>query len=492
MVMLFSFAKACFDQGLTMNFRQFLSILRARWPVALAMFALTVGLAIAASMLLPKRYTATASVVIDAKPDPIVGALYGGGVGPATMATQVDVILSDRVALRVVRNLKLTELPQIRSQWEAETGGRGTIEQWLSVLFQRSMDVKPSRESNVINISYGAADPQFAAALANAFVQAYTETALELRVNPARQYTSFFDTRAKEAREVFERAQARFSAYQATKGIVSDERLDVENSRLSELSTQLVMTQSATAESGSRQIQARGASADKMQEVLSNPVIAGLKADLARSEARLQELLAKFGDSYPQVVEAKASIGELRARMESETAKVSGGIGVSDAIARRRESDIRSSLESQRSKVARIRATREEGLILQRDVESAQRAYEQVQMRLTQTSLEGQNTQSNVYPLTQATAPLQPTSPKLMVNTIIASVVGALLAIGIALLLELLDRRVRSPEDAAGALGLPVLGILPKPNAKRLFGRNRVTLMQQRLLGKASAPGQGA
>ena len=475
-----------------MTFRQFLSILRARWHIALVIFLLTVGSAIAISMLLPKRYTATASVVIDAKPDPVIGALYGGGVGPATMATQVDVILSDRVALRVVRNLKLTEIPQIRSQWLAETGGEGSIEQWLSVLFQRSMDVKPSRESNVINITYGAPDPQFAAALANAFVQAYIETSLELRVNPARQYSSFFDNRAKEARDTLERAQSRLSGYQAEKGIVNDERLDVENSRLAELSSQLVLTQSASAESGSRQQQARGASADKMQEVLGNPLIAGLTSDLARSQARLQELLSKFGDSHPQVLEAKANIGELRARVDAETRRVTGGVSVSNTIARQRESDIRASLEAQRTKVARIRAIREEGSVLQRDVESAQRAYEQVLARLTQTNLESQNTQSNVYPLTQATPPLQPSSPKTVVNTIIAAFVGLLLALGIALLLELLDRRVRTVEDVAATLGLPILGILPKPTARRLFGRQQVTLMQQRLLGQAPATGKGA
>jgi len=475
-----------------MTFRQFLSILRARWHVALLIFLLTVGGAIAATLMMQKRYTATASVVIDAKPDPVTGALYGGGVGPATMATQVDVILSDRVALRVVRNLKLTELPQIRDQWLAETGGKGTIEGWLSVLFQRSMDVKPSRESNVINITYGAPDPGFAAALANAFVEAYIQTSLELRVNPARQYSTFFDQRSKEARDALERAQARLSAYTAEKGIVSDERLDVENSRLAELSTQVVLLQTASAESGSRQTQATGKSADRMQEVLSNPLIGGIKSDIVRGESRLQELLAKFGENHPQVIEAKANLGELRSRLESETRRVTGGVSVSNTINRQREGEVRAALEAQRAKVAKIRATREEGVVLQRDVESAQRAYEQVGARLTQTNLESQNTQSNVYPLTQATPPLQPSSPKTVVNIMIAVFVGLLLAIGVALLLELLDRRVRTVEDAAATLGLPILGVLPKPNARRLFGHDPVTLMQQRLLGQTSASSKGA
>ena len=112
--------------------------------------------------------------------------------------------------------------------------------------------------------------------------------------------------------------------------------------------------------------------------------------------------------------------------------------------------------------------------------------------RLNQTTLEGQNTQSNVYALTQATPPLTHSSPKIVVNTMIAAFVGTLLAIGAVLLMELLDRRVRSVEDVAATLGLPILGVLPKPNARRLFGREQVTQMQQRLLGQGPASGKGA
>ena len=56
-------------------------------------------------------------VVMDVKPDPISALVYAGMVTPAFMATQVDVIQSDRVTLRVVRNLKLADSPEIRQEW---------------------------------------------------------------------------------------------------------------------------------------------------------------------------------------------------------------------------------------------------------------------------------------------------------------------------------------------------------------------------------------
>jgi len=477
-----------------MTFGQFLSILRARKWAALLVFALVVATTVVVSLLLPKQYKGEASVVIDVKPDPVTAMMSPAMAMPSFMATQVDIMTSDRVALRVIRDLKLLDSPAIRQQWQDETEGKGTIEQWAIQLLQKQLDVKPSRESNVIQISYKSPDPRFAAGLANAFAQAYIATTLELRVDPAKQFTSFFTAQTKDARDALERAQAKVSAFQRAKGIIAtDERLDVENARLNELSSQLVQIQAISSESGSRQAQAQGASGDRMQEVLNNPLIGGLKADLTRNEARLQELNSKFGENHPQVVEAKANIAELRSRIDSEIRRVTGGVAVTNTINKQRESQVKRELETQRAKVLQMKAVRDEGQVLVREVESAQRGYDSLMARLTQTSLESQSTQSYANVLTQAQPPAEHSSPKLLLNTALAVFLGTLLAVGVALLLELSDRRVRAPEDVVAALGLPVLGVLPKPNAKRFVSGKHALLLQQRVIGlPAPAANKGA
>ena len=476
-----------------MNFVQFFAILRARYKMAVGVFLGIVVLALVLSLVWPKSYTATASVVIDStKPDPLAAVLYPGGVNPSLIATQIDVIQSDRVAFKVVRNLKLTENPQIREQWESATKGEGSIEQWLGTVFQKAMDVKPSRESNVVNITYKAADPKFAAALANAFVQAYLETNIEMRVEPARLYSSFFDQRAKDVRDSLEKAQTKLSEFQKEKGIIAtDERLDVENARLNELSSQYVAMQSLTSDSVSRQAAARGAGADRMQEVLNNPLIGGLKADQARLEARLQELTSKLGDKNPQVVEARANLAELKARIDSETSKVGSSLGIANSINQQRAGEIKAQLEAQRAKVLQMKAVRDDGAVLVRDVENGQRTYDQIMLRLNQATLESMATQSNVSVLSQAIAPITPASPKIVLNMAVAVFAGTLLAIAVVVAMEMLDRRVRSADDVAQAVALPIIGVLPSPNARRLFGRAaKANLMQQRLLGQP--PGKGA
>lgn len=451
-----------------MTFGQFFSILRARKWLALLTFIVVVSLAVLLSLFLPKQYKGEASVVVDVRPDPVSAMAMGGMIGPGFMATQVDILMSERVALRVIRDLKLLENPNVREQWLSDTDGTGSIEQWLIDLLQRKLDVKPSRESNVISIGYYAPDARFAAGLANAFAQAYIATTLELRVTPAQQYKQFFDIQTTDAREALERAQAKVSAFQRAKGIVAtDERLDIENARLNELSSQLTQLQAVSAESSSRQTQALGSQSDRMQEVLNNPLIGGLRADLTRNEARLQELNSKFGDNHPQVVEAKANIAELRSRIDSEIKRVTGGVGVANSINKSRENQIRASLEAQRSKVLQMKAVRDQGMVLQREVDNAQRTFDGLTARLTQSGLEAQATQSYANILTTAQPPAEPASPKMLRNIVVAIFMGALLAVALAMTLEKIDRRVREPRDVVLALGLPVLGVLPKPNAAR-------------------------
>lgn len=476
-----------------MTFGQFLSILRARWWVVALVLGLTVATTLLVSLLLPRQYTATASVVVDFKPDPVSAFAFGGGASPAYMATQVDIIRSERVAQRVVRNLKLNENPQVRQQWLDETGGEGNIEVWLASVFQKQMDVVPSRESSVIAVSYKAPDPRFAAGLANAFAQAYIDTALELRTDPARLYSTFFENRAKEARETLEKAQSKVSAFQKQAGIIAtDERLDVETARLNELSSQATMMQALLAESASRQAQAQGGQGDRMQEVLNNANVSQLKADISRAEAQLQQLATRLGDKHPQVEEAKASLAELRSRLEAETRKVTGSVTVSANINRQRLGEVQRALQAQRDKVLKMKAVRDEGLVLLRDAENAQRSYDALLQRFTQTSLEGQTTQSNINLLTQATPPLEPSSPRIVLNTLLSIFLGTLLAVGTALLLELKDRRVRNVDDVVEALGLPVLGLMPKPGTQLQLGAGRVSPMQRRLMAPLPQSTQGA
>lgn len=468
-----------------MTLTQLIGLLRARWKLVTLLVLGLSAAALVVSLLLPKQYMATATMVVDVRANPINNAGVDGMMVPTFMSTQMDIIRSDRVAQRAAEILELAKRPELRDAWLDATEGRGSMEAWLAQWMAKGLEVKPARESGVINLSFKAADSKFAADAANAYTRAYADTVLTLRVDPASRYTSFFEERSKALKQQLDAAQARLAQYQKEHGIIAtDERLDAEVARLNELSAQIVMVQALAAESGSRQVAAQGGSAEQMQDVLLNPVIAQLKSNVSAAEARLNELNSRLGENHPQVIEAQANIRALRSRLAAETAKVTSGVTVSAQINRRREAEIRAAYETQRQRVLNMREQRTAAASILRDVESAQRAYEAIQTRLNQTSLESQSNQTYVSVLSPAVEPIIPSSPRIVLNTLLGVFVGTVLAIATVLLLEGRNRRVRGVTDLVEIVGLPIVGVLPGPEKGAWGSDKRRPLLVRRLLGQ--------
>jgi polysaccharide biosynthesis transport protein len=448
-----------------MTLQQFLLILRARYKAVLLTFVLVVSTAVAVSLWLPKKYTASAAVVVDVKsPDPVSGLMLQGMVAPSYMATQVDIIKSDRVAKNVVKLLNMESSPVIRRQWQEATQERGELVDWLSNLLQKHLDVRPARDSNVIDISYTGTDPTFSATVANAFAQAYMDVNLELRVAPARQYATFFEEQTKAARDRLETAQKALSAYQQRNGITStDERLDFETAKLNETSSQLTGLQGQTTDSQSK----RGSDqADTVAEVMQSPVVNGLKTEIARVQAKLNESNVNLGKNHPQTQSTEAELLSLRTQLDAETRKVTRAIETTYQVSKQREAQLRAALAAQKTRVLSLNKQRDELNVLRRDIESAQRAFEQVSQRASQTNIESRTNQTNIAVLNPAVAPTLPSRPQVFLNILVSIFLGAALGVGLALILELLNRRVRSAEDLSLSLGLPILGSIAHTGAR--------------------------
>ncbi len=460
-----------------MNLQQFLLILRARYKLVILTLLGTVMATLVVSLILPKEYTATTSVVVDVKsPDPIIGMMLPGMTTPGYMATQIDIIQSDRVAQRVVTLLKFDSNPTVKQQWMQATQGKGRLDVWMAGLLLKKLSVKPARESNVISISYKASDPGFAAAVANAFTQAYIETNIELKVAPARQYAQWFGEQGKSLRDNLEKAQAKLSAYQQEHGIVAiDERLDNETAKLNDLSAQLTIVQGQTSDAQSKQ--RSGSASDTLPEIVQNPTIAALRVDVARGEAKLQELAGNLGRNHPQYKRAESEIATLRKKLETETLHITSGFSTSRTVGRDKEAELRNAIETQKKKLLELKHQRDEVAVLMRDVDAAQKAYEAVSLRFNQTSLESQSTQTNVSVLNPAAPPIEPSSPKILLNTLISVFLGMMLGVSAAFLREMVDGRVRSVGDLAEILQLPVLGVIQK---QQRIGRKRLAFLRRK------------
>jgi chain length determinant protein EpsF len=460
------------------SIQQFLLALRARLGVFAMLLVATVLAATAASFLLPKTYRATVSLLVDAKDEQSLSNVLPLILPQEKLSylqTQMDIITSKRVARRVVQDLKLAESPSTREAFEKAAGDYGSIEDWLAENLLTKLKVETS-QSSIIQVTFSSGDPRHTAGIANAFAKAYIDTMLELRVEPTRQAAQWYDEQLKSLRANLEDAQAKLTNYLQREGIVSaDERLDVDSTRLGALSDQVVKAQEQTFQWNAREQQARdflkrSGSLDRLPDVLDNPFIQRLKTDLHLGEAKLSELATQYGSNYPQYQRQISENRSLREKLDAEMRKVAAGIESSARQSRQREADLTKSMAAQRARLLELKENRNEFTVLRRNVESAEKAYDTAMQRHVVSQVESRASQTNVTVLNPAAVPGKPSQPKIALNIALSVVVGTMLGIGMVLLMEVSDRRVRSRSDLN--LDVPLLVVLNtwQPARDRLLG----------------------
>ena len=468
-----------------MNFLQIMRALRARRAIALATMLLSVIAALTASVLHEKTYQATASIVLQFKGvDPVSGRALPPQMLSNYMATQIDVLTSRNVALKVVDALKLDTEPSFKKAFSEVDNGDGNLRSWIAGQLLKKLDVQPSRESNVVNLAFNATSPDFAARAANAFVQAYLRTGAELKRDPLLNASMYIDGQMQQLRDALETAQGELSRHQQQHGIVNGEsRLDVETGRLNELASQLVSAEAQNVDGRAHARQAASASATDSPDILANPVVQGRQQALANAQARLAELAQRFGKNHPQYQSAEAEVAAVRSALAQQVRQVASGVAGNARIAQQRESELRAALAQQKTRVLELNRQRDEAAILVRQLDNAQKAYDVAAQRMAQTSLEGQANQADAAVLNMAMAPADPACPTLWQVALLSLVFGACAGAVFAVLAERNDRKIRSIEDLEAALALPVLGAInwaqPVPAIAAMSGLTRM----RRLLG---------
>ncbi|TXI41196.1 MAG: chain length determinant protein EpsF [Nitrosomonas sp.] len=440
-----------------MDFSRFFLIILARRKLILATLIITILTTLIVSLLLPKSYLSTATLVLTYKgADPVTGAFLPAQLNPSFMATQLDVIRSTRTALMVIDQLGLHHNEAVMKLFEESNSNLG-LREWLAAFLLKNLDIETSRDSSVIGISYKGADPMFATVMANAFANAYQEISIRLTVEPSQKAAAYFTDQLNVLREKFEIAQKKLTDYQNEVGIVdADTRLDIETRRLNDLSTQLIIAQAELMGTDPEVINRSG----ETSAVAKNSMISNLKLSLAQAESKFSDVSQKLGPNHPSYVGANAEVEKLRAELNKYIRNT-----MHTAIGQ--EAEIRAALEEQKTKVLSLNRARNELHILFKEAEGAQQAYDNAMLRLNQTTLEGQANLSSVSILDPAKIPEKPHSPKLFLNMILSVILGALLGLGAGLIAEMVDRRVRSPEDLVDVFKVPVLGVIQKETSKR-------------------------
>lgn len=479
-----------------MNLEQMWLALKGRFPLVAAALAAVLTLTSISLAIAPTTYTASTTLNFEFSGN---NPFAGGGVGPgsgqaAYIATQVEVLESQIVAERVFELLSDEQLQRYADalaarrtildhaqRWivetlfppEADTSphqARTVREElsWLKHALPGDLNVRPVVGSQVVHLSYESTDPQMAALLANKYAEGYRAANLTSITDPAQRTKDWFDDRLKNLRAALEASQTKLATYQQQQGIVAtEERFDLENQELQGLATELAAAQDkkrtiAAKRDQATQMMQRGESLDALPEILSNPVVQNIKAEVRQLENKLADMSTKIGVNHPQYQRAQAELQSAKSKLRTETQSVIIGMDNELRQAEDRARTIEAAIAVQKQNVLGMKNRRGEIDVLVREVESAQQVYNKALEQYNVANLQSLVNQANVGVINPATVPHEPSGPRVAQSIVLAIVVGLMLGLGLALVIETFDRRVRSKDDVLGELKLPFLGAIGK------------------------------
>lgn len=452
-----------------MGLNYLLRVLLARKRIIFFTLAIVVSIAAAVTALLPRTYKATAQVVLDYRgTDPVAGINNPSFLSPGYintyLATQADIVQSRHMALRVIDRLGLAEDPQALAKFREDNEGEGDFREWLAGRLLKKLDLDFARDSSVMNLTFKANSAQRAADVANAFAAQYRDTVIRLKTEPLENAANYLGEQVNELREKLEQAQRKLSSYQQREGIVAgSEKVDMEAERLNELSTQMLQVQAERMEAEARYRQLLRGRAAHAPEIVGNPLIQTLTSSMAVAEGKLAQLSQRYQPEHPNYQAAKREVDQFRAEIAQQVKAIRDSVGNSVKALQMRAADSRSAYEAQKALVLRLRDPQDQLNVLAREVENAQKAFDIAMQRLNQTRIEGQAKQTNISLLESAAPPFLPSSPRVVLYMVLAVFMGTILGVGLALLAELRDRRLRTPIQLAQVTGAPILFVVRRP-----------------------------
>ena len=450
-----------------MNIKQLYLIFKSRFRLFIYTFLGTFLLVVIITFVMSKAYTANASLIFKMKgPDPVTGVSQPLSMLGNYISTQIDVINSYRVSLKVVDKLHIDQNARMQEKFQEKTGGAGDIRYWIADLLVGNLSITPSRDSGVLTLSYTSSDPEFSKLVTNAFADAYLETNVEMSSEPSRKAMTFLGKKKQELRDELLKAQSAVAAYLQGQGMTSSvENADIENAKLNDLTAQLAVAESQALEATNRNKVA--GNREVSPDILSNPLIQNLKIQISNAQAKLADLSNKYANNHPLIQSAKAELNQLNADYNRQVNQVQSSLGSSADIYQKRESELRAAVDAQKKKLLTLNRSRDKLSVLQREVENAQLAYNNINLRVSESSLQGTSTEGDVLLLSAAVAPTSPSKPNILFNLFFGVLAGGFLGLLVAYAKEFLDRRVRCVDDIEDLLDIPILVTLPPANTRR-------------------------
>jgi len=258
----------------TINLLDYIEVVLKRWKMIAKLTAAAFVLAIVVSLLLPKIYSSTARILPPQQDQGLMSAMAGqlgglaslaGGMlgGASTGDLYVGMLKSEALKGKIIDRFKLMDVYDIKYRLDAYKA------------LDEIADIQLGKKDGIISITVEDKDPKQAAAIANAYVDELAKLTVKLNISGAGQNRGFLEDRLSKAKVDLAKAEEALKVFQ-----IKNKTMDVPE-----------------------------------QAKASIEGVAQLKAQLAIQEAQLATLRSRFTDTTQEVMDAKATVSNIRGQI---------------------------------------------------------------------------------------------------------------------------------------------------------------------------------
>jgi polysaccharide biosynthesis transport protein len=445
-------------------------IVRRQWAFFLFAGTLLVFTGVFSFLARP-RFKATASLIIEGDSSRILSIDETFGYQSRDFQdlryynTQLRLLKSRSLAEKVARKMNLPSRPEFAGRSNRAPAAKGSAANpYLGIAKQLllDIDVKPVRETKIVEVSYVSTSPALAAEVVNSLAEEFINFAIERRYETTQQASDFLSEQISGLREDLAAKERELQRYGQEKQILFlSESESTEVNKFANLNQAYndALIERIRAESAYREI--KDLDVDSIPQLVNNPAVQQLRTDYMRAKNEYEEKIKLFKPDYPEMI-------QIRGRLESMKNELKKTVSSTESeyqSALRREESLKAVLEKQKLDVSKMNSNAILYNSLKIEVENKRKLLNTLVEKQNETLVSsrlGSLKTSGISIVDRAEVPRSPVSPRKALNLILALILGLSGGAGLCFLLEYLDNTVKGPEEVEKLAGLPSLGIVPQ------------------------------
>jgi succinoglycan biosynthesis transport protein ExoP len=445
----------------SISFSEYVWIIkRHRWKILAFVVAVVAATLVVSSRITPV-FESTTTIDIDRRmPTGILGEeamQSGANDADQFLATQVKLVQSDSVLRPVVERFRLEETGDVVVPDTVKPADAQDAPVTLKKL-------KVSRPANtfLLLISYRSTDPRLASGVANAVAQSYIDHTYNIRFRSSASLSAFMEKQLEELKAKMEQSSAALAQFERELNVINpEEKTSILSARLLQLNTEYTTAQADRVRKEAMENSVRGGTLEAAQVSAQGEALKRISERVDEAQVRFADVAEHYGQNHPEYRKAAAQLAEARRLLDSARQNIVQRVEVEYRQATARESMLRQAVAETKAEFDRLNEHSFEYQSLKREAEADKKLYEELVRKIKEAGINAGFQNSAIRIADSARPSIKPVFPNIPLNVALAFIFSSLLAVGVAVLTDVLDTTIRDPEQVARTLKAEVIGSLP-------------------------------